>query len=450
MEMGTNSNYRFIFVAKCKNNNFMKLLYNYVSCLALVGVVLSGCGKAGGGTGRVPKDGQLHAVAPSKKYKLPKPPGMVYIPAGTFNMGPSDEDINYAQTARNRNITIPGFWMDATEITNNQYRMFTRKVIDSIMALAVGGQYVTKSADGEQRVNWKTVESGKGIVLNKQAIENSAGKILVSADERINGIKEEIDASKVIYQYSGFDYAEAARNPGKPRREYIKSYPIAIYPDTLVWIKTFTYSYNDPMAQRYYSHPSFGNYPVVGVTWKQANAFCNWRTNYLNTYLRSKKRSQESNFRLATEAEWEYAARGGRSQSMYPWGNYYPRNKKGCLLANFKPGRGDYAADGAVYTWRADASHANDFGLYNMAGNVAEWTISYFYEGSYNFVHDLSPDLRYDAKDDDPIRMKRKVVRGGSWKDVAFYIQTGTRSFEYQDSAKSYIGFRTVIDLPAR
>ena len=79
-----------------------------------------------------------------------------------------------------------------------------------------------------------------------------------------------------------------------------------------------------------------------------------------------------------------------------------------------------------------------------MAGNVSEWTSSAFYENGYAFQHDLNPDIRFDAQDDDPKAWKRKVIRGGSWKDIAFYIQTGTRHWEYQDTAKSYIGFRNV------
>ena len=118
-------------------------------------------------------------------------------------------------------------------------------------------------------------------------------------------------------------------------------------------------------------------------------------------------------------------------------------------MANFKPGRGNYPEDGGFYTVRADAYWPNDYGLYCMSGNVAEWTSSIYYEGRNNFQHDMNPDVRWNAKDDDPPLMKRKIIRGGSWKDVGYYLQCGTSSYEYQDSAKSYIGFRRVIDLPA-
>jgi hypothetical protein len=101
-------------------------------------------------------------------------------------------------------------------------------------------------------------------------------------------------------------------------------------------------------------------------------------------------------------------------------GVVYVRNSKGCLLANFKPGRGNYPEDGGLYTVKADAYFPNDYGLYNMAGNVAEWTSSAFYENAYSFIHDLNPDIRYDAKGSDPEAYKRKVIRGGSWKDVMF------------------------------
>ena len=113
----------------------MKNQYYTLAALATT-VFLASCGTLGKKDkgGALPNDGQLHGIAPGSKYILPKPPGMVFIPQGTFHMGPSDEDPAYAFSARNRSISISGFWMDATEITNNEYRQFVYWVRDSIAA----------------------------------------------------------------------------------------------------------------------------------------------------------------------------------------------------------------------------------------------------------------------------------------------------------------------------
>lgn len=424
----------------------MNKRFFYLLAVAAVSVSASSCKMLGGKkkAGYGNDQGQLVGAAPAARWSLPKPPGMVYVPAGTFHMGPSDEDVNYAYTARNKQVSISGFWMDATEVTNNEYRQFTNWVRDSIAAKLMG--FIKQDANGEERIDWtkaKTIKWGDKATIEK------IDAMIVSVDNRIFG-KKELDAKKIVYQSEVFDYKAAANNRDVtiPRSAFIIKQQIPVYPDSLCWVRDFAYSYNEPMAKKYFNHPAFGNYPVVGVSWKQATAFCEWRTLYLNSYLESKKRASESDFRLPTEAQWEYAARGGRSQSAYPWGGPYLRNKKGCLLANFKPGRGNYPEDGGFYTVRADAYWPNDFGLYNMAGNVAEWTSSLYYEGGYNFQHDMNPDIRYNAKENDAPRMKRKVLRGGSWKDVGFFLQTGTRSYEYQDTSKSYIGFRCVIDMP--
>jgi len=425
-----------IFLSNMKLKNLSALL------VVTSAVLISGC-KFGSSSKGMPNDGQLYGVALSKKYVMPKPPGMVYVPPGTFHMGPSDEDINYAYTARNKQVSISGYWMDATEITNAEYRQFVYWVRDSIGAKLMG---FVKNVDGTDYVDWKKAST---IKWSDRATVEKIDQLIFTPENRIFGRKE-IDASKLIYHSEVFRTKDAAlrENAGKPRSQFIDKKDVRIYPDTLAWIRDFAYSYNEPQTKKYFSHPAFNNYPVVGVNWNQATVFCEWRTHYLNSFLESKGRAAESDFRLPTEAEWEYAARGGRSQSMFPWGNYYLRNKKGCLLANFKPGRGNYPEDGGFYTVRADAYWPNDFGLYNMAGNVAEWTSSLYYEGGYNFQHDMNPDIRYNAKDSDPPSMKRKVVRGGSWKDVGFYLENGTRAYEYQDTTKSYIGFRCVIDLP--
>ena len=123
----------------------------------------------------------------------------------------------------------------------------------------------------------------------------------------------------------------------------------------------------------------------------------------------------------------------------YPWGSPYLLNDRGCFLANFKPLRGDYSADQAVYAVEAKSYLPNDFNLYNMAGNVSEWTESSYDPGAYEYVSSLNPNMSLNDE-------KRKVVRGGSWKDVAYFLRVSSRDYEYQDTARSYIGFRTVQD----
>jgi gliding motility-associated lipoprotein GldK len=192
------------------------------------------------------------------------------------------------------------------------------------------------------------------------------------------------------------------------------------------------------MHQDYFFHPAYQDYPVVGVNWNQAQAFCNWRTKNKNDKMRDKKSFVSvPGFRLPTEAEWEYAARGGLEFSKYPWGGPNTISDRGCFLANFKPVRGNYAVDGALYTVEVQSFNANDYGLYNMSGNVAEWTNTSFNTTSYYMGSTMNSNVE-DRNN------KRKIIRGGSWKDVAYFLEVSTRDFEYGDTARSYIGFRTV------
>ena len=129
---------------------------------------------------------------------------------------------------------------------------------------------------------------------------------------------------------------------------------------------------------------------------------------------------------------------------MYPWGGYYTRDQQGVFMANFKPLRGNYAEDGGIATMKVGSYEPNQYGLYDMAGNVAEWTKSAYDESSYMYFNDFNPDFTYNALSTDPPALKRKVIRGGSWKDIAAFVQVSTRSYEYQDTTKSYVGFRCV------
>jgi len=391
-----------------------------------------------------------------KPNKFRTDPNMVVIPGGSFYMGPSDEQIDMAMVNRKKLVSITGFWMDRTEVTNQQYRKFVKYVADSLKYLAVYAGGVNQAED-TVKVDWNRALR---INTNSKAVIEKLNELLLSPDNRIQG-KIEIDPTKLIYRYSYVDLKAAAKTSKgleQPLSNFLVSQTEAIYPDSLVWMRDFSYSYNEPFTRLYFSHPSYNEYPVVGVTWKQAVAFCHWRTNNSNFYLdKGNKRDEKIDgiYRLPTEAEWEYAARGNsKTNAMYPWGSPYTKTKEGRLLANFKPGRGDYFGSDAkndnIYTSKVQSYPENGYRLYDMAGNVAEWTSSVYYEGGYNFMGDFSPDLQYNAKEEDPNSMKRKVIRGGSWKDIAYNCQVSTRNYEYQDTAKSYIGFRCVLSMAPR
>ena len=391
-----------------------------------------------------------------KDPKFRADPNMVQIPGGSFHMGPSDEQVDMAMVNRKKLVSISGFWMDRTEVTNQQYRKFVKYVSDSLKYLAVYAGGVNQAED-TVKVDWNRALR---INSNSKAVIEKLNELLLSPDNRIQG-KVEIDPTKLIYRYSYVDLRAAARTSKgleQPLSNFLVSQTEAVYPDSLVWMRDFSYSYNEPFTRLYFSHPSYNQYPVVGLTWKQAIAFCHWRTNNSNFYLdKGNKKDEKIDgiYRLPTEAEWEYAARGNsKTNNMYPWGSPYTRTKEGRLLANFKPGRGDYFGSDTkndnIYTSKVQSYPENGYKLFDMAGNVAEWTSSVYYEGGNNFIGDFSPDLQYNAKEEDPISMKRKVVRGGSWKDIAYNIQVSTRNYEYQDTAKSYIGFRCVLSMAPR
>ena len=378
------------------------------------------------------------------------PIGMSLIPAGSFTMGSAEYDVAATMISPSKTVSVASFYIDETEITNNQYRQFVHWVRDSIIRVQLA-ELAESSASGDGLEQYKYIISSKGDTLlpkldNKLSFKNLSMDIdTASYDELVDYMylpKEEttkgamLRSEKLVYKYAWLDIKKAIKERGR-RKDYIRHESIAVYPDTTVWVRDFTYSFNEPMHEQYFWHAAYNDYPVVGVTFDQAKAFCNWRTKSRNDYLRSQGEPTVSAFRLPTEAEWEYSARGGLAYGTYPWGGPYPDDDRGCFMANFKPMRGDYLADHALYTAQADAYDVNGYGLYNMAGNVAEWTNTAYDVSSYYFVSTMNPN--YEDENN-----SRKVIRGGSWKDVAYYLQVSSRDYEYKDSARSYIGFRTV------
>ncbi|MGB5982453.1 MAG: gliding motility lipoprotein GldK [Nonlabens sp.] len=429
-------------------------------------VLLASCGKG---------DRGMLVGAKGKKWNPEKPYGMTLVPGGAFIMGKADEDIANKNDAPPKTVTVPSYYMDETEITNSEYRQFVYWVRDSIfrtnLAIAADlngaqpgdggiGEFAFVDADeSEELTPWQEYyknnyeglgETGyEGRKLNNDVeliwdtedipdefYAEAYDSMYIPFEEAYNG-QRTINTEKIVFTYTEMDMEAAARNKGSKRSDYITQKKIPVYPDTTVWIRDFNYSYNEPMHNDYFYHEAYSDYPVVGVTWTQAKAFCQWRTLYHNAYRKKKNVERVNGYRLPTEAEWEYAARGGLASATYPWGGPYAKNDRGCFLANFKPLRGDYAADQALYTVEAKSYEPNEYNLYNMSGNVAEWVDSSYDVGSYEYMSSMSPVVN-DKNN------KRKGVRGGSWKDVSYFLQVGTRDFEYQDSARSYIGFRTV------
>lgn len=433
--------------------------------------------------------GELIGVK-GKKWHPEKPFGTVLIPGGAFIMGRSSDDAANTQDANTKTVTVRSFYMDETEISNKEYRQFVEWVKDSTIRVNLADMASGGASSGGTAAGGATAGGAKGTIndfaylnadpasnpkataydkymfnkattngtvdnkLNRkpklikatnkypdEAYSQVMDEMYLSPDDSYNGLKT-MDVSKLIYHYTWLDIHKAAKEHllKKPRSSYMKPENEKIYPDTTAWVKDFNYSFNDPMHNDYFWHQAYSEYPVVGVKWTQARAFCAWRTAYKNAYIKKKKgRDQVNSFRLPSEAEWEYAARGGLESGMYPWGGPYTKNDRGCFLANFKPNRGDYAADNALYTVEVKSYDPNGYGLYNMAGNVAEWTADSYESASYEFTSTMNPSVQ-------DLDNKRKVVRGGSWKDVAYYIQVSARDFEYADTARSYIGFRTIQD----
>jgi formylglycine-generating enzyme required for sulfatase activity len=500
--------------------------------IGLLGVVLASCST---------RTGHLTGAMGRPLYNPEIPLGMVYVPSGSYQMGENDQDVPFLHQTRAKTVSVQAFYMDQTEISNNEYRQFVEWVRDSIARETL---YLNPSdrtsgydnedwadEDAERFINYEERYLDEGAMeyveydpsdreLNRSVFNLNWDRQLDYSDPAVVPIladmyyiqperfykRREIDVRKLMFRYFWIDYREAAKrgridikqngfdastgvqDPGSKANEDHRSlqtppHPftgdpqgqdkdlgyfnkkgqnnairghdnrgrfvideiINVYPDTLCWVRDFTYSFHDPMTNMYFWHPAYDNYPIVGVTWFQAKAFSVWRTQLLNNWLVAMGDIFVNDFRLPSEAEWERASRGDLSMSQYPWGGPYIRNEAGCFLGNFKPMRGRYFEDGGFHTVKVFSYNPNGWGLYCMAGNVAEWCETAFDESMYEFSHDLNTDYRYDAMDWDPPSMKRKVLRGGSWKDVGYYLQNATRTFEYQDTAKSYIGYRNVM-----
>lgn len=469
--------------------NLVKLPWQLMA-FALVVMALSSCSKknqeASSATGWNYNDPQWGGFEAPKEKEQKTGPGLVLIPGGTFTMGAVEQDVTYDYDNVPRRVTVSSFYMDETEVSNINYREYL---------------YWLNRIFGEQ-------------------------------------------------------YPELVRKAT---------------PDTLVWLDEL--SYNEPYVQNYFRMPSYNTYPVVGVNWLQANEFCKWRSDRVNEGLMVKEGILEldpnqygaehfsteayllgqyegvekkgmknldpngaetrrvrfddgvllPDYRLPTEAEWEYAALAITTESdkeerftdrkIYPWkgeGVRYDKHNKwhGDMLANFKRGSGDYMGvagrlnDNAEITAPVISYIPNDFGLYNMGGNVSEWCLDVYRPMTSLDANDFNPFRGNDFKtrvtdaqgnpapkdslgriqyreltedeignrtnfrkanvknyrDGDDMSMvsyesdkttlisdKARVIKGGSWADLAYWLAPGTRRYMDEDQAASTLGFRCAM-----
>lgn len=446
--------------------------------------------------GRNTKDDGQIVGQKSSTWTPQRPKGMVPIPSGSFVLGQTDYDFTFENDAPVRTVSVSGFFMDDTETTNSKYRVFVNYVRDSIARTMLaekaadlgfdptsggGGdangiaayRYISGSADGEGTPYDKWVQDNAtgrdgGLPMDARKLNwdieliwdkyeypdvdyvEVMESLYYPPEERFNG-ERLIDVRKLKYKYVWVDQETAAKDKGNPdtfRIDYRHEVEVPVYPDTTVWVRDFNYSHNDPLHQNYFWHEAYNDYPVVGVTWEQAVAYCAFKTKKQNDYLSKRKRRGQTvkviDYRLPTEIEWEYAARGGLQGAPYPWGGPYLIDDRGCYLANFKPKRGDYIEEqgkGYMYTSPVKTFPPNGYGLYDMAGNVAEWTSSPYDKAFYQMTSSLNPSILRGRSD-------LKSVRGGSWKDVGYLLMVSARDWEHKDSARSFISFRTVQSFP--
>lgn len=442
--------------------------------MAIATVLFAACNKPAG---------ELVGAGATGNFHEANPYGMVYVKRGSFMMGVNGQSLVFSQPDREIKVTVDAFWMDETEVTNDEYKQFTNYVRDSIaLQILTDNEYFPRATikspvgleDDERPLDWKNLK--KLNYHDQDQWEFLEGENFFQ--EEINPYnKVSVNPARLRFEYKWINYDQASLYQNKfnnrtgkyakgavvrvdsawvddegeihdstvirpltKRSDFISNRIVCVYPDTLVWQRDFQYAYNEPFVEMYYTHVGYAHYPVVGVSWEQAEAFCYWRTKLFNDNHKIKGQK----YRLPTEAEWEWAARGGRKMALYPWGGNYVRSNTGCYMANFKPVRGSYTDDTGSPTMKVASFEPNDFGLFDMAGNVSEWTSSAYNPDANNYIHDMNPSFQYNAKASDATLLKRKVIRGGSWKDIAYYLQCGTRTYEYQYEDRSYIGFRCV------
>lgn len=412
------------------NRVFLNRIYT-AACLLLV-FAIAGCNSSNNFY-KAPK------VSAFRGGKLPAPPGMVYIPSGTILFKGSLDSGNVG-----KNVSLSAFFIDETEVTNKQYRQFVNWVADSIAVTDYlqDDQYfldvASESGEGK-RINWKKVRSISPIWMSSDpTIAERIAPML-----EMKGSTRALNPEVVKYRFSFL------KTKGNLKKEYVTD-TVSVVQAEDIWSRDFPNAQLTSLDANYFNHQSFDFYPVVGVSWRQARGYSDWRGKEMmaNLMKNSYLSGYQLTFSLPTEAQWQYAAEGKIDPRDTISGTKLTidgDDGKEKLAVNYKQGEGTYSRDGATFTLPVKSYTPNKFGVYNMAGNVSEWTLDAYSPSAVAFVNDLNPVLLYDADENDADALKRKVVRGGSWKDNGEQLNSETRNYSVDYEPHSYIGFRCVM-----
>jgi formylglycine-generating enzyme required for sulfatase activity len=473
-----------------------------------------------------------------KEVKLPKQAkkyfeGMKMIIAGTFTMGKTstlnanERDSTLITTNPLKRVTLMPYYISDHEVSNKEYREFVNWVIDSVKLAFLARTDPSFYKDASNHV----LDWDKRYLFLTEENQKKMEPLYHSEFERFYKTPQ-FDVKNAVY-------SEVYNND---------TFSIEIYPDTTCWTSEFPYSYIEPMQNNYFWHPAYNTYPVVGVSYKQAKAYCKWRTKMINMEICRankfdfNKATQEGNplllpeFRLPSEAEWEYAARAEFSKEkiirknpehdLFPWSGNNLFDEEGNCYANFGTIKDENGFEvksfqqnnlpkkklhkfpaGDFYVFQAPVMSfkPNGYGLYNMAGNVAEWVLDAYKHESFDeintndnkknvFSKDSLTDTLKNRKDSSAVSIGKKnktniyckehiktnnredslktskliiekaereihnaevakryqnarVVKGGSWFNGPAYMQCGSKEIfpEYRGSTR--IGFRVCMTV---
>ena len=367
-------------------------------------------------------------------------------------------------------LTLPSFYISDHEVTNGEYLEFVDWVINysirKLLAQKYPDEYYVSGTKKLKKYQYIRIEQ---FVLDS-LFDLPTEKPLYKSYYK--SLYDTIQTNKLVYEYS---YFSVEFENGAPKYNW-KVKRIHVYPNTLCWVKEFgSLEMSSYMSSDYLTYPAYSNYPVVGVSYEQALAYCDWRTNRINEAILQKAKVDIGEeyftldafmekdslneyedlllppFSLPTIEEWQLSAGANYIDPDYAFKNKTLFDEKGQYLANFGKIEDknnyllkDYGENNPkeyAYTSHVKSFPPNDYQIFDINGNVAEWTKSplIIFDGYNNY--NPYPKVEKDSSN------TYMIVKGGSWADSPVYLRWRTNTFYNKDKSSARIGFRVVMPI---